>query len=124
MGITVSLLSSNVDFQVLFDMHNVFRICHVLVHKTELVSKMRSVKTLATLFLGALIQFSAVASISMAAETLLKTDFAKESFAKTIDFFDYVRAHATLNGYQPHPKIGTPTFTQPMSTVWVANALH
>ena len=32
------------------------------------------------------------------AETLVKTDFEKESFAKTVDYFDYVRAYATLNG--------------------------
>jgi len=34
------------------------------------------------------------------ADTLVKTDFEKESFAKTVDYFDYVRAYATLNGIQ------------------------
>jgi hypothetical protein len=32
------------------------------------------------------------------AESLVKTDFEQESFAKTVDYFDYVRAYATLNG--------------------------
>ncbi|MBT0159384.1 hypothetical protein G4O51_05315 [Candidatus Bathyarchaeota archaeon A05DMB-2] len=32
------------------------------------------------------------------ADTLVKTDFEQESFAKTIDYFEYVRAYATLNG--------------------------
>ncbi len=32
------------------------------------------------------------------ADTLVKTDFEQESFAKTVDYFDYVRAYATLNG--------------------------
>jgi hypothetical protein len=32
------------------------------------------------------------------AETLVKTDFEQESFAKTVDYFDYARAYVTLNG--------------------------
>jgi hypothetical protein len=36
------------------------------------------------------------------ADTLVKTDFEQESFAKTVDFFDYVRAYATLHGI-PQP---------------------
>jgi hypothetical protein len=34
------------------------------------------------------------------AESLVKTDFEQESFAKKVDYFDYVRAYATLNGIQ------------------------
>jgi hypothetical protein len=34
------------------------------------------------------------------ADTLVKSDFEQESFAKTVDYFDYVRAYATLNGIQ------------------------
>jgi len=34
------------------------------------------------------------------ADSLVKTDFEEESFAKTVDYFDYVRAYATLNGIQ------------------------
>jgi len=36
------------------------------------------------------------------AETLDRTDFEQESFAKTVDFFDYARAYATLHGI-PQP---------------------
>jgi hypothetical protein len=32
------------------------------------------------------------------AETLTKSDFEQQSFAKTVDYYDYVRAYATLNG--------------------------
>jgi len=41
--------------------------------------------------------FSAV-SITVKADTLVKEDFLSESFSKTVDFFDYARAYATLNG--------------------------
>src|SRR4030066_2246167 len=34
------------------------------------------------------------------AETLVKSDFEAESFSKTVDYYDYVRAYATLNGVQ------------------------
>jgi hypothetical protein len=37
------------------------------------------------------------------AETLVKTDFEKESFAKTVDYMDYVRAYATMHGI-PQPE--------------------
>jgi hypothetical protein len=36
------------------------------------------------------------------ADTLVKTDFEQESFAKTVDYMEYVRAYATLNGI-PQP---------------------
>jgi len=36
------------------------------------------------------------------ADTLVKTDFEQESFAKTVDFFEYARAYATLHGI-PQP---------------------
>jgi hypothetical protein len=36
------------------------------------------------------------------ADTLVNTDFEQESFAKTVDFCDYVRAYATLHGI-PEP---------------------
>jgi len=67
------------------------------------VAKMKIVKNLAAILLFMIIQFSVFAQTSLAAETLLKSDFTKESFAKTIDFFDYVRAYAILHGYQPPP---------------------
>jgi len=36
------------------------------------------------------------------AETLERTDFEQESFAKTVDYMDYIRAYATLHGI-PQP---------------------
>jgi hypothetical protein len=36
------------------------------------------------------------------AETLVKTDFEQESFEKTVDYMEYVRSYATLNGI-PQP---------------------
>ncbi len=35
------------------------------------------------------------------ADTLVKDDFLQSSFSKTVDFMDYARAYATLNGLQP-----------------------
>jgi hypothetical protein len=35
---------------------------------------------------------------SAATNTLIKSDFMQESFQKTVDFFDYARAYATLQG--------------------------
>jgi hypothetical protein len=40
--------------------------------------------------------------VPASAEDLLKTDFQKESFAKIVDYFDYARAWALLNGL-PRP---------------------
>ncbi len=41
--------------------------------------------------------------VPVSAEDLLKTDFQKESFAKTVDYFDYARAWALLRGLpKPH----------------------
>ncbi len=45
----------------------------------------------------------AVIPIPVSAAELLKTDFQKESFAKTVDYFDYARAWALLNGL-PEPQ--------------------
>lgn len=64
---------------------------------------MRCIKNLAAILLVVLMQFSLFAHTSLAAETLLKYDFTKESFAKTIDFFEYVRAYALLHGYKAPP---------------------
>jgi len=41
--------------------------------------------------------------IPASADDLLKTDFQEESFAKTIDFFDYARALALLHGLPQVP---------------------
>ena len=37
------------------------------------------------------------------ADTLVKEDFLQESFSKTVDFMDYARTYATLNGLEPPP---------------------
>lgn len=42
---------------------------------------------------------SAFAPIA-SAETLVRDDFVQESFAKAVDYYDYVRAYATLNGIE------------------------
>src|SRR3970040_735344 len=50
------------------------------------------------LFVG--IALFAILAPLASAETLVRTDFEAESFAKTVDYYDYVRAYATLNGIQ------------------------
>jgi hypothetical protein len=57
---------------------------------------MKTKVTLGTLIIG-IIAISLMAPLAKA-DTLVKTDFEQESFAKTVDYFDYVRAYATLNG--------------------------
>ncbi len=47
--------------------------------------------------------FASLIMVPVSAENLLKTDFQKESFAKTIDYFDYARAWALLNGLPEPP---------------------
>jgi hypothetical protein len=41
-----------------------------------------------------------MAPLASATDTLVKTDFEQESFAKTVDYMEYVRAYATLHGIQ------------------------
>jgi len=45
---------------------------------------------------------SSTLTLTSAAEQLLKSDFEKESFYKTVDFFEYVSAHKLLKG-KPKP---------------------
>ena len=54
-------------------------------------------KTLIAVMLAVCLMASTMTSAS-ATDQLLKSDFKKESFAKVIDFFDYVRAYALLHG--------------------------
>ena len=56
-------------------------------------------KCLSALLLIAIALISAIVPLA-SAETLVKSDFEQESFAKTVDYFDYVRAYATLNGIE------------------------
>jgi len=65
---------------------------------------MKKSRKLITILLLASIWLSIVVNASLADGTLLKSDFDKESFAKIIDFFDYVRVHASLHGFQPPPQ--------------------
>jgi len=51
----------------------------------------------------ACITLAAITSPLSAADTLLATDFKLESWAKTVDFFDYARAYATIRGMVPPP---------------------
>ena len=47
--------------------------------------------------------FTTLAVTSVSADNLLRTDFQKESFAKTVDYFDYARALALLHGLPQIP---------------------
>ena len=62
---------------------------------------MKTKTTLGTL-LAALILLGLMAPL-VKADTLIKTDFEQESFAKTVDYMEYVRAYATLHGIQQPP---------------------
>jgi len=54
-------------------------------------------KNLLGILLASIALMSVMAPLA-SAETLVKTDFEQESFAKTVDYFDYARAYATLHG--------------------------
>lgn len=57
----------------------------------------------AKVLLGIWLTLTALASMIMpafTADTLVATDFAEESWAKIIDYFDYARAYALLHGIQ------------------------
>lgn len=59
---------------------------------------MKTKTLLATLFIS--IFLLNAASPSLAADTLVASDFTLESWAKTVDYFDYARAYATLHGIE------------------------
>jgi hypothetical protein len=61
---------------------------------------MKTKTTLGTI-LTAIILLGLMAPL-VKADKLVKTDFEQESFSKTVDYFDYVRAYATLSGI-PQP---------------------
>ena len=51
------------------------------------------------IFFILIVSFAIVApAVSAESNTLTKPDFQQQSFAKTVDYFDYVRAYATLAG--------------------------
>jgi hypothetical protein len=59
---------------------------------------MKTKTTLGTI-LAAIILLGLMAPLAKA-DTLVKADFEQESFAKTVDYMEYVRAYATLHGIQ------------------------
>jgi hypothetical protein len=59
---------------------------------------MKTKTTLGTL-LAAIILLGLTAPLAKA-DTLVRDDFEQESFAKTVDYMEYVRAYATLHGIQ------------------------
>jgi hypothetical protein len=59
-------------------------------------------KTLLATLLISVFLLNAV-SPSLAADTLVASDFSLESWAKTVDYFDYARAYATLHGIETPP---------------------
>jgi hypothetical protein len=60
---------------------------------------MMKAKLLATLLIAIVSAGFTLQLVS--ADTLVKDDFTQESFSKTVDFMDYARAYATLNGLDP-----------------------
>jgi len=56
-------------------------------------------KTLLGILLISIALIGSIAPLA-SADTLEKTDFLQPSFAKTVDYFDYVRAYAVLNGVE------------------------
>lgn len=64
---------------------------------------MKSKILLGILLVACLLTTFAVIPIPVSADDLLATDFQKESFAKTVDYFDYVRAWALRHGL-PKPQ--------------------
>jgi hypothetical protein len=51
----------------------------------------------------AFVILTGVTTVSVRADTLVKGDFQLESFSKTVDFYDYVRAYALVNGISTPP---------------------
>ena len=59
-------------------------------------------KTILAVLLTTIFIISAISPLA-SADTLLKEDFLKESFAKTVDFFDYARTWASNHSMTPPP---------------------
>lgn len=64
---------------------------------------MRIKVLLGILLVACLLTTLGILPVKVAADELLKTDFEKESFDKTVDYFDYARAYALLHGL-PKPQ--------------------
>ncbi len=57
-------------------------------------------------FLFVTIALTSTLAPLVSAETLTKSDFEQQSFSKTVDYYDYVRAYASLNGVQTPANFG------------------
>jgi len=58
---------------------------------------MMKIKVLQVFILVACL-LTTLSMVPTSADDLLRTDFQEESFAKTVDYFEYARAWALLNG--------------------------
>lgn len=75
-----------------------------LFHSTKIGSAIKNMKF--SLIMGALLVFclsTTLLMVPVSGADLLRTDFQEESFAKTVDYFDYARAWAARHGL-PSPK--------------------
>ena len=86
-------------------MYSGFVIINIQVNKdintNEGIDSMKTKTTLGTI-LAAIILLSLMTPLAKA-DTLVKTDFEQESFSKTVDYMEYVRAYTTLHGI-PRPE--------------------
>ncbi len=64
----------------------------------RVIEKLKSKISLGVLLVACLSATLVVVPVSVSADDLLRTDFQKESFAKTVDYFNYARAWASLRG--------------------------
>lgn len=84
-------------------MHKAFLKCDRLTFtKTKKRVESLKLKNLLGVFLIASLSATLVV-LPTSADTLLRTDFQKESFDKVIDYFEYARAWALLHGFNTTP---------------------
>ena len=69
----------------------------------RVIEKLKSKISLGVLLVACLSATLVVVPVSVSADDLLRTDFQKESFAKTVDYFDYARALAQIHGLTKIP---------------------
>jgi len=78
------------DLEFIILLHAAF-----IISETKEVFKMKISDLVAVLLIFAIL--TGVTTISVRADTLVREDFQLESFSKTVDYFDYVRAYALIN---------------------------
>jgi hypothetical protein len=69
----------------------------------SLIEMLKSKILLGVLLVACLSTTLVIVPVPASADNLLKTDFQKESFAKTVDYFNYARALALLHGLPSIP---------------------